>query len=339
MNKMKRRLFLAAAATIVGLACGGSTPSTGAMSPTEPTPTQPPAGQGCARTSVGFTPLNDLGSGTYLGQPGGLYPNGGNAPSASHLADGVAIARAIGPLDARGAPSATGRYAFVSIGMSNTTQEFSTFKPMADNDAGRDPRLVIVDGAQGGQTAADWANPGCQCWSVLDQRLAAANISNQQVASAWVKLADRQPSEGFPAHAQRLQQETATVLQRLKSKFPNLNLAYLSSRIYAGYATTTLNPEPYAYESGLAMRWVIQDQLQGRLPFSGAGATAPWLAWGPYLWADGERARSDGLAWSCSDLQSDGTHPSTSGRQKVAQHLLQFVRTDITAREWYLADP
>jgi lysophospholipase L1-like esterase len=48
------------------------------------------------------------------------------------------------------------------------------------------------------------------------------------------------------------------------------------------------------------------------------------------------RPRSDGLTWACSDLADDGTHPSSTGRQKVAQLLLDFVRTDPTAREWYL---
>lgn len=320
-------------AVMVGLAmasaCGGT------ATPSSPSPAQAPTGQGCARTSVGFTPLTEPGN--YHGQATGLYGDLAGSPPAVHLSAGVLIARDIGPLDAEGRPSASGRYAFISVGMSNTTQEFSAFKPMADGDGSRDPRLIIVDGAQGGMTASQWANAGCSCWTVLDERLASASISARQVAVAWIKLADSQPGEGWPAHAQRLRDETTTVLRQLKSRFPNLRLAYLSSRIYAGYATTTLNPEPYAYESGFAMRWVIDAQVKGALAFEGPAAAAPWIAWGPYLWADGTRARGDGLAWACSDFQADGTHPSGSGREKVAARLLDFVRTDPTAREWYLA--
>jgi hypothetical protein len=319
----------------VALACGGSATAPTAAPPS-PTPTPQ---QGCARTSVGLTPLTELGAGGYRSQRGGLYPDGGNMPPAAHLDAGLALARAVGPLDADGRPSAAGRFAFVSIGMSNTTQEFSTFKPLADADPLRHRSLVIVDGAQGGMTAADWANPGCSCWTELASRLRAAGVSAAQVATAWIKLADAQPSDGWPAYAQRLRSETETILQHLVSRFPNLRLAYLSSRIYAGYATTSLNPEPYAYESAFAARWVIEDEINGMLRFEDSARSAPWLAWGPYLWADGMVARKDGLTWACADFGDDGTHPSTSGRQKVAQRLLDFVHSDPTARQWYLARP
>ncbi|MEK6570069.1 MAG: T9SS type A sorting domain-containing protein, partial [Bacteroidota bacterium] len=50
-------------------------------------------------------------------------------------------------------------------------------------------------------------------------------------------------------------------------------------------------------------------------------------------------ARGDGLIWQCGDFQSDGTHPSNSGRLKVAQLLLNFFRTDPTAQVWFLRSP
>jgi hypothetical protein len=65
-------------------------------------------------------------------------------------------------------------------------------------------------------------------------------------------------------------------------------------------------------------------------------ADVPRLAWGPYLWADGVRARADGLTWVRGDLGPDGTHPDTAGRQKVARMLLEFLKTEATARPWFL---
>ena len=325
-------LTMVPAAAMCVTACSGD-------APTAPITTQPPPStvaqpvdlKGCAGSSVGLTPLTDLESGLYQGQPGGLYPGGTNARPPSHEAAGVSLARAIQPLNGAGAPGASGRYALISIGMSNTTQEFSVFKPLADGDAQKDPHLTIVDGAQGGMTGTDWADPGCSCWSVLDQRLASAGVAANQVAIAWIKLAERQPTQGWPLAAQILQANIVTVVQRLKQRFPNLQLAYLSSRIYAGYATSTLNPEPYAYESGFSVRWAIEQMMNG--------ATTPWVSWGPYFWADGLKPRRDGLTWSCSDLVDDGTHPSATGRQKVADMLLAFFKSDSTAREWFLANP
>ena len=56
---------------------------------------------------------------------------------------------------------------------------------------------------------------------------------------------------------------------------------------------------------------------------------APLLLWGPYLWADGITPRlSGGLVWMREDLANDGTHPSISGRDKVARMLLEFFKTD-----------
>lgn len=331
---------LAVASLVLAVACGGSDAPSISQPPSPPPPPPPPA-TGCAATSVGLTPINDL-TGTYLGQPGGLYP-GGNARPPLHESAGLALARAVGPLAPNGTPNAAGRYAMVSIGMSNTTQEFVVFKQFADTNALKDTRLVVVDGAQGGMVASDWANAGCNCWSVLNQRLTQAGVTANQVAVVWVKLSEGQPQGIWPGELLQLKTNVSTVLQRLRTRMPNLRLAYLSSRIYAGYAVTSLNPEPFAYRTGFAMRWVIEDQLNGVPglnydPLRGA-VTAPWVAWGPYLWADGLRTRSDGLTWACSDMEADGTHPSTTGERKVAQLLLDFVRQDATAREWFLAVP
>src|SRR5260370_9474721 len=62
---------------------------------------------------------------------------------------------------------------------------------------------------------------------------------------------------------------------------------------------------------------------------------APWIAWGPCLWADGTNLRTDGLGGACADLEDDGTHPSMSGVRKVAGMLLDFFKSDSTSRLWF----
>jgi hypothetical protein len=105
------------------------------------------------RESSGLVPLPDLGAGTYQGAPGGLYPGGRNTPPKAHLEVGLALAKKLVPLDAEGQPAESGKIVLLSIGMSNTTQEFQAFQRLAAREAGLNRKLVLVDGAQGGQAA------------------------------------------------------------------------------------------------------------------------------------------------------------------------------------------
>jgi len=212
--------------------------------------------------------------------------------------------------------------------MSNASAEFSQFQAEAVGDTAKNPSVVIVDGAQGGADADRVANSQAPYWTVVDQRLRAAGVSARQVQSVWLKEAIAGEREPFPADARHLQRDLRAIINTARRRFPNLRLIYLASRTYAGYATTPLNPEPYAYQSAFAVRWVIGDRIAHRLG-------GPWVGWGPYLWTDGLRGRRDGLTWTCSDVAADGTHPSTSGRIKVARRLLRFFEHDPAAKSWF----
>ena len=91
------------------------------------------------------------------------------------------------------------------------------------------------------------------------------------------------------------------------------------------------------------MKWLIAAQINqlanGQIdPDAGDLGldVAPWLAWGPYLWADGANPRSDGLTWSPSDLEGDCTHPGSAGEEKVGQLLLDFFKSSDLTRGWFL---
>lgn len=303
----------------------------------------PPGPAPTPKESVGFKPLPEMTSGdNYKGEDGGLYGSGSNEPPPAHAAAAKAETARIVPLDAAGQPSAEGRTVLVSISMSNATMEFSRFKQLADKDPEKSPRLTIVDCAQGGQTMARWADPQALCWREAERRLQQAEISPQQVQVAWVKLANAGPRGELTEHGKPLERDTDVVLRNAKAKFPNLRIAYLSSRIYGGWATTMLNPEPYAYEGAFAVRWVIQDQIKGNPELNydsqKGEVKAPLVLWGPYLWADGTTPRkSDGLVYQHDDLAGDGTHPSDKGRTKVAEVMLKFFKTDPNTRTWFLA--
>ena len=293
------------------------------------------------RESTGLVPLPDLGSGKYQGEQGGLYPGGKNTPPRAHLQAGLQLSRQIAPLDPQGQASGSGRIAMCSIGMSNTTQETRSFLKLAAVDPGLNPKLTIVDCAQGAQTASKIQDPNLPYWNLVKERLANAGVTPQQVQVVWVKEANGNPAEPFPEHARKLQENMVKVVQNLHDKFPNLRIAYLSSRIYGGYAGGILNPEPYAYEEGFSMKWLIAGQIDGKpeLNYDPAKGPvrAPWMIWGPYLWADGLKGRKDGLVvWKREDLGPDGTHPSMLGREKVARLLMDFLKTDATSRPWFV---
>ncbi|HYC39121.1 MAG TPA: hypothetical protein VEB63_01435 [Chitinophagaceae bacterium] len=284
-------------------------------------------------------PLMDFPNGIYRGRRGGLY-EGSNQRPAAHNSAGVAIAQSIRPLNAAGAADDNnGAIVWLSIGMSNTTMETQAFLPLAQNLSNRHPRLVLVDGAAGGQDINAINNPSAPYWNTVTTRLTNAGLSPQQVQIIWFKEAEAGPRDtAFATYPDALKIKFRSVMQILKNRFPNLKLVYLSDRIYAGYATTGLNPEPYSWYTGWAVKRLIADQIAGdpALTYSGTGPATAWLSWGPSLWAKGDSARSDGLVWLPGDFQSDGTHPSLNGRQKVAQLLLQFFTTDETARPWFL---
>jgi hypothetical protein len=300
----------------------------------------PSHAQNCAGTSIGLTPINDLGAGLYLGEQGGLYPGGSNARPAVHETAGQAQLTQVVPRDAAGVPDPGGSIVFCSIGMSNATQEFSVFVGISNADPLRDSQVRVVDAAQGGVAVEDMDDPAANYWvNTVPNRLAGAGVTAEQVQVVWLKNANRMPTDPFLVHTAALKQNFIDVLHIIQDTFPNVKVCYVASRIYAGYATSALNPEPFAYEHGFAMKWLIEDQINGDPTLNydtGAGVVeAPWLSWGTYNWADGLTPRSDGLIWECSDFNPDGTHPSASGREKVALALLSFLHTDSTG-SWYL---
>jgi hypothetical protein len=320
-------------------------------------PVEYPAIQGA---TTGFVPLIDMGSQTYLGFSGGLYPNATNTMPSDHHQIGLNQGRAIRPLDTQGNPSANGKYVLLSIGMSHATQEFCsqsgalpcdswTFmgQAAADNAVNK-TQLVIANGAQGTKTASYWDSPNDPDYDrVRDTVLVPQGLSEKQVQAIWLKAANASPTVSLPsssADAYTLEKNLGNIVRSLKVRYPNVKQVFISSRSYGGYAETRLNPEPYAYESGFSVKWLIEAQIRqarngtidpqsGNLNYT---TVAPWVAWGPYPWADGTNARSDGLTWQASDFQSDGTHPALPGERKVGQMLLNFFKTSSLTTCWFV---
>jgi len=308
-------------------------------------------------------PLTDLLARTYYGYSGGLYPGGLNQAPVDHDSAARARRNAIKPLDVNGDESPFGKYVLISIGMSNTTQEWcsqTSGPPCAPwtfmGKAATDPSvnhytLVIVNGAADGQDAPAWTSPSSPNYDrIKAARLAPLGLSENQVQAAWVKLQDPKPSVSLPADsadAKVVLTNLGLVLRALRIRYPNLQIVFLSSRAYGGYATTDLNPEPYAYESGFSVKWAIESQINemrglpviqrvGTLNYT--KKSGPLIVWGPYLWANGTNRRSDAVYWNREDFEEDGTHPSQSGETKVAGMLMEFFKNSPYARCWFVVN-
>ena len=298
--------------------------------------------QNCQNTSTGFSPINDLRINYWRGYQGGLYPNGSNYKPTDHGNAGMVLAsQHVKPLDTNGNyDPVNGKIVLLSIGMSNTSQEFTRFMQIANTSGILNPKLQIVNGAQGGQHINIIIDSTAQFWTNVETRLRQNGVSVNQVQVIWFKQAEANVTDTtFPGYANSLKAKLKTALNIIQNKYSNVKLCYVSSRIYAGYATTNLNPEPIAYYSGWSVKWLIEDQINGDtlINYWGNNPKSPWLAWGPYIWADGLVPRLDGLIWRCPiDYANDGVHPSDSGRNKVGNMLFNFFSTDSTSRVWFL---
>jgi Cu/Ag efflux protein CusF len=294
-----------------------------------------------------LVPLNQLGDKEYKdGFKGGFYPDGKNNRPKDHEAAGLRLAKDVQPLDADGKPHPQGKIVLLSVGMSNTAQASNGFQRVLKSADGVNPHVLFVNGAVGGMTASKIQNPdsvdGKQYWGEVDAFLKKAGVTRAQVQVVWIKEADGGPGQGFPGYAKKLEEELVRIVQLVPKRFPNVKLAYLSSRTYGGYATSPLNPEPYAYESAFSVKWLIERQIKGESGLSFAAGQgdvkAPWLSWGPYLWANGSSKRTDGFSYDKDDFTAnDGTHLTPAGQEKVGRLMLRFFQTDTTTRSWFTA--
>ncbi|MFL5510134.1 MAG: hypothetical protein ACJ79J_11160 [Gemmatimonadaceae bacterium] len=308
-------------------------------------------------------PLNDLSTRTYYKNPGGLYPGGNNLPPPAQDSAARARRNAIKPLDVNGDDSPFGKFVLLSIGMGNTTEEWCSKgsgppctswsfmgRAAADPTVNRNT-LVIVNGAADGQDAPAWTTPKSPAYErIKNVRLAPLGLSENQVQIVWLNVADPHPNLSLPfdsADAYAFLADLGAIARALKVRYPYLQLVFLTSRSYGGYATTGWNPEPFAYEEGFSVKWAIESQINemrgqpinprvGSL--SNVKRMAPVLLWGPYIWADGMTPRSDGLVWQRTDFEDDGQHPSQAGENKVGQMLLDFFKSSLYTRCWFLAN-
>ena len=257
---------------------------------------------GSPATANEMIPLDVMQAGdTYYGLPGGLVDNG--VPTVT--------------------PS-NGKIIIIAISMSNGYQEFKQFIELYENHPDKNPDVEFENCAVGGSALERWLE-GEDLWERCKQGI--DDLSAVKVV--WAKNANQ-----FTDHGRTLPDPQADyydlidhiggLSQRIGDEFPSVQAVFHSSRIWGGYVTENKQAgrgEPISYEGGFATNAVIEKYQRGELP------GAPWIGWGPYLWAHGDQiANGSGITWTLGDFQDGGVnqHPSEAGATKVADALHQF---------------
>src|ERR1035437_8214886 len=106
--------------------------------------------------------------------------------------------------------------------------EFGQFK--RDVDAGKDksPKVVVVNGAIGGMTAAEWTKPESKVWAEGEKRLGESQGADKQVQVVWLKQAIGGPARfgDFSKHAEQLKTWLIEDIHQILQHYPNVRVIY-----------------------------------------------------------------------------------------------------------------
>lgn len=302
----------------------------------------------CDNDTTGLVSLVDLQTGYYLGEyQGGLYPGGSNILSGPHLNKGKKISKSIKPLDSLGnVDYINGKVIMACFGPSTAVQPFKQYQSELDTTTGLNNCFTtILCNNNGGIEAMTIDNPSY--WTDIDiEKLNPLGITREQIQIGWMMNGSREDSiYTMPLQADSIRNNYERTFQALLYTYPNLKILYLSPPYYGGYADTlddkyAVNREPCSYHANFATKWVIEDQINGDpdLRYRNPGKVAPYILWGPPIWADGMRANIwDGLFWDCADFRIDGAgiHLNDQGKEILGSIIYKFFQNDIIASYWY----
>ena len=277
----------------------------------------------CSLTSTGLIPLTDMGAPALPRLPRRSLSRRAQPPVAAYLRKGLAASRnASGGSTGR---SSCSRSACRTRPRSSPlSSEWSTATPRRTRD------LTIVDGAQDGWDARAH-EVRLRYWDLVDERLNEADVSANQVQAVWLKQSIAGEDRRFPQGCARRSRRTcgrssAPCASATRTSASSISRAERTAAMRSRASTRSRRPMTAAMRSVAS----IQDRMAASS--RGRGSAGARIS-GP----TGSLGRSDGLVWSCDDVDEDGTHPSKTGVQKVVNLLTAFFKTDPTARRWFVA--
>ena len=190
-------------------------------------------------------------------------------------------------------------YTITSMGESNTSQ---IFEEVVLN--GR----TLINGALGGCTIGSYARKSTKCWGNMPK---SADI-------VWIKPINRSLGIDPNVYKAALEQDIVGALSEIESRMAGVKEVWMSGhhatpysvdRLIRGVIKPPKQGEPYSHDSIFPIQNVIA-KYQGAYSFK--------LVMGPYLWANANKQRADGLQWTCDDFDDDGVHLTLEGNRKAA---------------------
>lgn len=283
-------------------------------------------------------PLTELGSGTYYGYTGGLYPGGVNTPSGTYAKDLKKAANTIVLLDTAGGPAANGVIGFISLGASNLSKMFLQLETLSVGNPAVNQKIVMANCTGGSEYIEQVKDSTSGYWPIVERKLRDNNITAKQVEVITLETDDSTANIAFPSKPLYLKSNFAEAVRLFHIKFPNLKIVYFIGRTttFVGKGKKQQNSEPIPYYNGWACKWLIEDQINNDpgLAYKGRQAVAPMVTWGWYKWSIGKVTRSDGFLWTKDDT-TDGLHPTDDGAVKLATFYQNFLLSDPIASIWY----
>jgi hypothetical protein len=283
-------------------------------------------------------PLNDLGTNTYKGYVGGLYPNGMNSPTNQYAADLLSISSQIVPLDTSGNAISNGKIVFISLGSSIGGHTMQVLKTKTDTSSITNPKLKLINcnNGYGSGSLNSIANPADPYWDHVTKILTGTKSSYKQVQVIYLETDDSSRSVTWPARPNIVKNDIENCMRVFKKKFKNVKLVYLLGRTRTFGNQRPWNREPSPYYLGWGCKWAIEDQINGvpGTEYKGPNAVAPMITWGFYKWAEMTPRKTDDFYWLLTET-SDGLHATDRGQDTLATRFQTFLLTDKYAGIWY----
>lgn len=252
--------------------------------------------------TVNYIPLiNNLTNPTF----GGLVAKPGETPE--HLAKRPSLLRMNGK-----------KALYLCIGAS-TPGQISTVLEQLSSPL-KDTK--IVNACTGAQDINDWLDPLGIAWSNLDDDLVRIGYEYSEVQGIIMCHDDlKDSSTAFPLAPQSLANKMESLVKLAKSKFVNLRVVELFSRL-CEYKITDLK---FATPSGYQNQWANKFLTEKAISYGGY-IDGVWVSDGVgNLWTDGEKLRSDGFQFRFAWMKQGQTSVHLDTRKEGDNICAQYI--------------